>query len=122
MFKREKKKRATAPKKNCPFCGLTEEPILVYANGKNRGRQFHKNWSTIVVPNKYPAFVPSLKLDRKREDNLFERINAAGFHEVVATRDHYKSLALLPRKHIKEVIDAYKERFSHLINKEMNET
>jgi len=119
MFKKEKREKIVVPKKNCPFCRITEEPILVYSGGKNKGRQFCKDWSTMVLANKYPAFVPATELDRKREDNLFERMNAVGFHEVVVTRDHDKSLALLSRKHVKEVIDSYTERFSHLINKEM---
>ncbi len=44
-------------------------------------------------------------------------MNAVGFCELVVTKDHVKSLALLPQSHIKEVIDSYQGRYLSLMDK-----
>jgi UDPglucose--hexose-1-phosphate uridylyltransferase len=115
---KSKKKRVVSSKKDCPFCDIKKQgdPILVYSRGKKQDQI--KNWSTVVIPNKFPAFIRSDKLERKKENGLFERMNAVGSHEVVVTRDHNKSLALLPQSHVKEVIDVYTDRFKSLINED----
>lgn len=124
-FKKEKRQRKRVPKKNCPFCNIKdqEHPILFYKDGKEisfkEGDDFPKGWTTVVLPNKYPAFVPSDKLNRRKCDGLFETMNAAGYHEVIITNDHDKSLALLSREHVKEVIDVYTQRYIDLIKKKM---
>jgi UDPglucose--hexose-1-phosphate uridylyltransferase len=103
MFKREKRIKIKIPKKKCPFCNLKtqKKPILIYPN-------------TIVIPNKFPAFLPQLKWEKKLEGNLYQTINAVGFCELVITRDHEKSLALLPVENIKEVLNCYQERYLEL--------
>ncbi len=105
-FKKEKKKAEEIPQEKCPFCKIKgqEKPVLVYPN-------------TIVIPNKYPAFIPYPKLEERREGEFYEKINAAGFHEVVITRDHKKSLGQLSTKEVKEVFDAYQKRYLDLMNK-----
>jgi UDPglucose--hexose-1-phosphate uridylyltransferase len=122
MFK-NKNKVKPSPKKNCFFCNIEtqEKPIIAYSNNekmdlKNIENVF-KNWTTIVIPNKYPAFTSEGKLNRKKESNLFEKMNAIGCHEVVVTRDHHKPLWLLPIEHVKELIDTYSDRFNFLSNK-----
>jgi UDPglucose--hexose-1-phosphate uridylyltransferase len=113
MFK--KKEKVSVPStKDCPFCNIETqaEPILVYPE---KG----KNWSTVVIPNKYPAFIRSKKISRKKQNSLFETMNAVGSHEVVVTRDHEKSLALLPLKHVREVIEVYAQRFKSLIKEDL---
>ncbi len=118
MFK-SKRKTTVPPKKDCPFCDIEKQgkPILVYSNGKKKSGA--KGWTTIVIPNKFPAFIRGEKLDRKKENSLFEKMNAVGSHEVVVTRDHRKSLALLPKSHVKEVIDVYADRFRDLIGEDL---
>ena len=124
-FKKEKRERKRVLKKDCPFCNLksSEHPVLFYNNGEKipfkRGESFPKKWTTMVLPNKYPAFVPSKELNRKKCDGLFETMNAVGFHEVVITKDHDKPLALLSREHIKEVLNVYINRYTDLINKKL---
>ena len=124
-FKKEKRQRKRVPKKDCPFCNIKnqEHPTIFYNNGKEvpfkEGDVFPKKWTTVVLPNKYPAFIPSDKLDRRACDGLFETMNAVGFHEVIITNDHDKSLALLPKEHVKEVIDVYAQRYIGLIKKEI---
>ncbi len=124
-FKKEKRERKRVLKKDCPFCDIKkqESPILFYNEGKKvpfrEGDAFPKKWTTVVLPNKYPAFVPSQELNKKKCDGLFETMNAAGFHEVIITSDHDKSLALLSKEHVKEVIDVYVDRYIDLIKKKM---
>lgn len=103
-FKKEKRIKEEIAKARCPFCNLgkDEKPTLVLPN-------------TIVVPNKYPAFTPYHKLDKRVEGKFYQTINAVGFHEVVITRDHKKSIAQLSTEKVKEVIDAYHQRYLNLI-------
>ena len=44
-------------------------------------------------------------------------MNAIGFHEVVITRDHQKSMGQFKIKQIKEVIDAYHQRYLELMDR-----
>jgi len=118
MFKTEKQKKKEIPKSKCPFCQIKnqEKPISIYAKGKKiTGDAIPNNWTTIVFPNKYPAFLSHSGLDEKIEGNLYKTIKAVGFCELVVTRDHRKSLALLPLKHVKEVMDSYQERYLELM-------
>ncbi len=122
-FKKEKRETKGVPQSQCPFCDLKkqESPTLIFSNGKKihfkSGNRIPKNWTTIVVPNKYPAFSPGKVLDKRIEGNLYQRMNAVGFHEVVITRDHKKQLAQFSIREIKEVIDVYQERYLELMKK-----
>ena len=98
-FKKGKQATEATPKKNCPFCKII---------GHN---------SVIAVSNKYPAFLPHPDLDEKIEGNLYKKMNAVGFHEVVITRDHKKQMARFSIEEIKEVIDVYQERYLELMLK-----
>ena len=119
-FKKEKRKKKKVSKKFCPFCRLKDQeiPTLIFSHGK---RVFLKNgkipsgWTTIVIPNKYPAFFPSSELNRQTEGGIYHKINAAGFHEVVVTRDHDRSLARFSIKEVKELIDVYQSRYLELM-------
>lgn len=99
-FKKERRIKHEAPKKNCPFCKISEKenPILILKN-------------TIVIPNKYPAFIPYPKLEKRKEGRFYQRINAVGFHELVITKDHKKSIAQLSIDQIKEIFDVYQQRY-----------
>lgn len=99
-----------ALEQECPFCNLDsqEKPVLEYKDEKGE-------WEVIVVPNKFPAFSFSRSL-YERTEGLYSLMDGVGFHEVVITRDHKKSLAELPVLQIKKVIDAYQERYLDLAN------
>jgi UDPglucose--hexose-1-phosphate uridylyltransferase len=102
-FRKDKRMKDEVPRKKCPFCNLKRvlKPILVLPN-------------TIVIPNKYPAFTPSVSLEKRNEGRFYQIINAVGFHEVVVTKDHKKSIAQLPLEKVREVIEAYHQRYSAL--------
>jgi len=121
MFKREKRIEIKVPEKICPFCNTKnqEKPILVFVQGKKvyLEKGFPKNWTTIVFPNKYPAFLPQPKLEEKIEGNLYQTMNAVGFCELVATRDHSKYFPHFKISQVKEVFDTYQERYQELMKK-----
>lgn len=116
-FREDKKKRFISPKKTCPFCRFgKEKPILVFSKGeKIRTPKIPKDWTVVVVPNKYPALIASAVLNTRME-GPYKKMDGVGYHEVVATRDHQKSLAQFSLKEVKEVIDVYQERYLDLMN------
>jgi len=123
MFKQEAKKRKVPSKKKCPFCKIeTQEfPLLVYSKGKeikiSKDSPIPKNWTTIVIPNKYPAFMPYSKLDKQIEGGVYQRMNAVGFHEVIITRSHTKHIPHFSIEETKELFDVYQKRYLDLMNK-----
>jgi UDPglucose--hexose-1-phosphate uridylyltransferase len=122
LFKKEGKKIEITPKKNCPFCNNIEnqeKPILIYSHGKevfvDGGGNIPKDWTAIVLPNKFPALLPQPEMEKKIDGNLYQTMNAVGFCELVVTGDHEKSLALLPIENVREVINCYQERYLKLM-------
>ena len=96
--------------KNCPFCNLEtqETPLLEYQDEKGKRE-------LVVIPNKYPAFFRSDSL-HERAEGPYSIMDGVGFHEVVITADHQRSLAEMSRPQIRRVIDAYQERYLELAN------
>jgi len=116
-FKKEKRNKKELPKTKCPFCHIEtqETPTLILRQGKEvklkKGEKIPSDWTTIVVPNKYPAVTPAPRIQEKKEGEFYKTINAVGYHEVVITKDHSRSLAQFSEEEIKEVIDAYQKRY-----------
>lgn len=121
-FKRRKRTKIRMSKKDCPFCNIEtqEKPVLIYYRGKKvpfEGNKIPKNWSTIVFPNKYPALLPYSKLEKKKEGKFYQTMNAIGFCELVTTRDHQKHFPHFKTSQIKEIFDAYQQRYLDLMRK-----
>jgi len=120
-FKKERRKIEKVSKRNCPFCQIhtQETPTILFSNGKKinfkSGDKIPKNWTTISVPNKFPAFIPNSRIDKHIEGGLYEKLSAVGFHEVIITRDHNKQMAQFSVSQVKEVIDVYQERYLSLM-------
>lgn len=117
-FKKEKHQETEISEKDCPFCHIEtqEKPILVYRNGERVvGQKIVLGWTTILIPNKYPAFLPQPKREETIEGGLYQRMNAVGYHELVITRDHQKPWALLPLANVREVLTVYQERYLQLM-------
>ena len=115
-FKQEKRTEKKTSKKDCPFCNLSEKekPTLIF----NRGKKVNSGpWTTIVVPNKYPAFLFCPELNEETEGIFHKKMNAVGFHEVVITREHKKHIANFSKERAKELIDVYQQRYLDLMNK-----
>ena len=119
MFKQEKRIKIKISKEDCPFCNNKEKPISVYYRGKKiiQRKALPKNWTTIVLPNKYPSFLPYPKLESKVEGGLYQTMNAVGFCELVVTRDHERHFPHFSLEQTKEVFDAYQERLLDLSKK-----
>ena len=108
------KKEKKSSEKNCPFCHLEkEEIILLLRNGKRISFQnkLPSNWTLAVIPNKYPAFLPAERIIKEKEGEFYEKMSAVGFCELVITRDHNKHFPQFSLAQIKEVIDAYQLRY-----------
>jgi len=107
--------RSDVPKgsDDCPFCTLKnqERPVLIYNNGKIVDNT--KNWTTIVMPNKYPVFNPLTNECSSKDEDCY-KINSPGHHELVVTSDHNKNISELTIKKIKEVFDCYQSRIISL--------
>ena len=121
-FKKKKRAKQDLPKKLCPFCNIETQrkPTLIYQKGKKVGlknEKIPKDWSTIVIPNKYPALLPNTKLETEKEGKFYQKMNAVGFCELVVMKDHQKHFPHLNNKQIKEVFDAYHQRYLDLMEK-----
>ena len=120
-FKKKGRKKEESSKESCPFCKIDtqETPTLIYFRGEKVafkvGDRIPKNWTTIVIPNKYPAFSPYPELNERVAGELYTTMNAVGFHEVVVTRSHVKQLSHFSVEQVKEVIDVYQERYLSLM-------
>lgn len=117
-FVLEKKAVAENGDRDCPFCQIekTIKPILVFSHNQKmaldeKTAQVPADWTTIVIPNKFPAFWPAKKIVAQTEASFYRRISAVGFHEVVVMKNHELSLAQLSLSEIKELVDVYQERF-----------
>jgi len=111
-----KRKKTRVSKKKCPFCNLKEKPILAFFKGKKLKRnEIPKNWTTIVLKNKYPALLPAKKLKKEREGKFYGKLLGIGFCELVITRDHQKNFAEFEISQIKEVLDCYQLRYLELM-------
>lgn len=114
---RKEGKKYIPPQKTCPLCHIyNEKSLLVFSGGKKaETSRVPKNWTVAVLQNKYPALVSSYALNERKE-GPYRSMDGVGHHEVLITRDHRKSLALLSLERVKEVIDAYQERYLDLMN------
>jgi len=125
-FKKEKRIIKTIPKKDCFFCNIETQlpPTLISCNGKlktyfydksgTKKPEIPKDWTVIVIPNKYPPFTKQNGLDI-RKHGVHRLMNAYGVSEVVVTRHHTRQMAEFNLEEIKEVLDVYQERYVELM-------
>ena len=117
-FKMKKRKIIKTPKSKCPFCQIEtqEKPTLIFSQGKSvsLSKGIPKDWTTIVIPNKYPAVSPLRKLKEYSEGKFYKKISATGFHELVITHSHEKQIPQFNINQIKELIDVYQSRYLSL--------
>jgi len=94
-----RKNKEERPEKDCAFCRISQKRPIT------------------VVPNIFPVFLPYFELNERREGNLYKKMNAVGFHEVVIFRDHKKQLADFSFGQLKKVFDVYQQRYLDLMRK-----
>lgn len=122
FFKKQKREPFEGSKKECPFEYIEAQEQYIFALPGGHSRDISKSppreWRVVVIPNKYPALTPGERLHEHAE-GPYQIIDGVGYHEVVITRDHKKSLAHFTAEETKEVIDVYQERFLDLMNERL---
>ncbi len=115
MFKKEERIKEETSEKDCPFCDFDnlKNAVVSFENGE-KVDELTENWSAISIPNKFPAFLPADELEKRYENGLYQTMNAVGYHEVIITKDHQKSLGELPVEKVREVLALYKQRYLEL--------
>lgn len=104
----EKKRRVFKQSKRvCPFENLFKNALLVFAKDRNHSPG---EWFVQVVPNKYPAFVAGV-CGVSHMIGPYEWIEGVGFHEVVITRDHERSIARMNDREVELILRAYQDRY-----------
>ena len=119
-FKLKKRAKIKISRKECPFCNIETQkpPLLIFSKGKKiSSKKIPKDWTSIVIPNKYPALLPQKTLKKKREGKFYQKISGIGYCELVITRDHKKHFPHFELWQIKEVIDCYQLRYLDLMKK-----
>lgn len=105
--------RTRAGERLCVFCPgnelLTPEEVFALRDSGNRNEP---GWRVRVVPNKFAAFTPGEKLQRRDYGRFFHAASASGHHEVIIeTPDHDQILSLMSDQQILELIDTYRHRY-----------
>ena len=116
-FKRERIHSPITPA-DCIFCNLANQaaPIMAMVNGKEiSGVPLPADWTLAVIPNKFPAFCAGGgKICVKRVGPVYHSMDAVGFCEVIVTREHEKSIALMDQAAVEEIMAAYQQRYLEL--------
>ncbi len=125
QFFRKKSVVTETPRKNCPFEILLPDSFLVFDRKGEIYRptpkiikELKKNWFLQTVPNKYPAIRESATCPMPEKQGLYEMMEGVGFHEVVITREHKKSIGLMSVAEVSIVLRAYRARFEALKDEE----
>jgi UDPglucose--hexose-1-phosphate uridylyltransferase len=95
----------------CPF----EDPTK-YGNEvvKSFFKKGENNWFVQVVKNKFPIVSGNECYIESHYGPYLVQTQASGYHEVLITRDHRKSLAQLSVEEVQIVIEAYRSRYFEL--------
>lgn len=99
---------------HCPFCEGNEvmTPPEVMAYRLDGSRPNRPGWQLRVVPNLYPAFVPSKNGLGSRKVGLYNTMEAVGVHEVlINSPDHYSDVGRLAVDDVDRLIRAYVDRY-----------
>ena len=116
-FKKEEKE--VSDPDNCPFCGQEAYKYLTHVIADEEienPEQLPKNWSVAAIPNKFPAFLPKGELEEEKR-GPYIKMNAVGFHEVIITKDHKKSIGQMTVDQVEGIFKTYRSRFLSLKDK-----
>ena len=110
---RPKPENSPKYKDDCPFCNLTafpQEPDVL------RLPDDPMEWRVHIFPNKYPAFVPSAEF-KSWNTGPYRVLQAAGYHEILATRWHDQTDALTSHRDLALQLEALVLRYRQLREK-----
>lgn len=103
----KQKKELPAFNPACPFCPGCEDktPPETFRLSDTEGR-----WTVRSIPNKFSAFSPEGGVVKHKVGSR-QFISGVGLHEVIVeTPLHNMTTALLPRDHVEQILQMYKNR------------
>ena len=106
-FLKQRRAPLAQSKLTCPFERPESPPLLSYDNA---GRTTEEAWWVQVVANKYPAFGKGICAVFK-ETGPYEWTEGVGFHELVISRDHVRSIGFMTDHEAELVFRAYQARY-----------
>ncbi len=106
-FVEKKKSEFNQSVTGCPFEKLHTDAVLAYARDGNIAGG--NTWWVQVIPNKYPAFGKG-ECAVLSSVGPYQWTQGIGFHEVVVTRDHTRSIAMMSHDEVLQIIRSYQER------------
>lgn len=96
----------------CPFCPGNEKltPPEIASNRDEQG-----SWTLRVVPNRFPALLPTEDSNREESCELFRKIPGLGQHEVIIeTPVHNEPLGRSGDEKALEIVSMYRDRYRSL--------
>jgi len=109
-FLRQKRSPFRQPKRTCPFERVIAGTRSLYYPEDSTARK--KEWIVQVIPNKYPVFEAKGGVCPEfHASDPYQWTEGVGFHEVVITRFHERSLARMSDEEVLLVVKAYQERY-----------
>lgn len=121
--KNGEKAKTTAPA-NCPFDFLEDDAKLVVTKkgevmetGKIN-RESANDWFVSVIPNKYPALSLVNRCAEFYPAGPYRFTEGVGFHEVIVTRPHDRTMAEMSVTEVAHVVRSYRERYKKLSDEE----
>lgn len=119
-FKVKKRQENLISEKECPFCNIEkqESPLLIFSNLKIiHSKKIPQKWTTVVIPNKYPALLPAKKIEIQKEGRFYRKLKGIGYCELVVSKDHQRHFPDFEPWQVKEFFDAYQKRYLTLMQK-----
>lgn len=106
-------------REHCPFENPQKfgnsEPILWFALEPLGNHAVNlKNWFVQIISNKYPVVIPSKTCPEAKLEGPSFKIEGVGYHEIIVTRPHSRSLSEMNQAEVQLVLKAYQERYLQL--------
>lgn len=108
----KKKERIIPLPENCPF--ENPEPAILWE--PLPGKKKPEEWFLKIIPNKYPALIPHKICPEEETSEIYSTIGGVGFHEVIVTRFHQKTIVEMSAEEVEILIQAYQKRYRQLKN------
>ncbi len=93
-------------------------PILWYPRPEThlKKRKDFSSWFVQVIPNKYPLLTPPFGKSCSTVQSLGPQktLKGIGFHEVIITRDHFKTIDKMSIEEVELLLKAYQTRYQML--------
>ena len=102
-------KRKPSPVNTCPFENPQKNgnqvPYFWFPSDKSL-----KNWRIQVVPNKFPALKHGHTCTPQKKGGIYLVTQGVGYHDLVITRDHFRSFTDLSVREATDVLLAFQKR------------